>query len=275
MADDAYAEVDGAALSRSQIEVDGDEYRMYTDGDDRWPSVTTILDARPTPEKDKSLRGWRNWLKGQPDRPNPDEVMAYKGWRGTLAHYKCLADLASYDLAGDEELQAYEGLKGWEYNHDDALRQASEEVEWSVSEFRDMLDDLGVAEWDDNDELVHDRVRAVEQYVVDHDIGFAGQYDLAYELPDGDTVLADIKTSKADSVSGLINKKFPRYALQLSAYAHAVDFEVDHCHILWVAPDTRQSAIIPDREWPSARRVYLDEFSSIAEEVHQTTFEQF
>lgn len=271
---DEWSSVDGVELSRDQVEIGDEEYRMYTDGEQQWPSVSTILDARPTPEKDKSIQGWRNWLKGQPDRPNPDEVMQFKGWRGTLAHYKCLADLAHYELAGDEEFRAYEGLKGWEYRHDDALSQARDDVEWCVEEFRSLLEDWGIAQWD-GDELEHSNVRRVENYVKDDEIGYAGQYDLAYDLPDGRTVVADIKTSKADDVNDLLDKKFPRYGMQLAAYANAVDFDVDGCHLIWVAPDTRQSAIIPDSEWPQTIGEYHTAFEGIAETVHQTTFSEF
>ncbi|MDB9247435.1 hypothetical protein PN419_00240 [Halorubrum ezzemoulense] len=273
MADD-YASVGDVDLSRRQVTVDGDEYRMYTDGERDWPSVSTILDARPTPEKDKQIEGWRNWLKGQPDRPDPSDVMRYKSYRGTLAHYKGLKDLATYDLAGDEEFDAYQGLKGWEYRHDDALTQATDDIEWFLDEFRSLLDDWGIARWED-DELVRSNVRRVEQYVMDDEIGYAGQYDLAYDLPDGTTVVGDIKTSKADSVDDLFDKKFPRYGLQLAAYANAVDFEVDACHIIWVAPDTKESAVITDSQWPESRASYEQMFASVAETVHQTTFNEF
>ena len=270
--------VGGEAISRHNVEIEGQSYRMYTDGQRKWPSVSTVLDARPTPDKDESIQGWRNWLKGQPDRPDPDEVLRYKSKRGTLAHYKCLDPLADYDLLGDEEIDAYTSLDGWEHRHKDALKSAKADVAWSVEAFQELCEKWGIAQFDgrglDADVIQH-RARAVEHYVVNDDIGYAGQYDLAYKNSDGDTIVADIKTSKADSVSDLLRKKMPRYGLQLTAYAHATTFDVDELQIIWIAPDTHKSAVIPDSEWPRTREELQREFIDIATTVHQTTFTEY
>jgi hypothetical protein len=43
-------------LSRAKRLVDGELLRMYSDGDNSWPSVSTVLDSRPTPEKTSLCR---------------------------------------------------------------------------------------------------------------------------------------------------------------------------------------------------------------------------
>lgn len=264
-----------AELSRDKVEIDGEEYRMYTDGEDEWPSVTTILNQREDPERDKSIQGWRNWLKGQPDRPDPDEVINFKSWRGTLAHWAALDDLARYELAGQEEFDALDNLKGWEYRHDDALTQAEADVDFVVEEFRDIVEENGIAQYDEDGNVTYSNVRAVEKYVVNEEIGYAGQFDLAYDLPDGRTVVADLKTSKADSASDLMDKKFPRIGMQLVAYSRAVNFDVDERHVIWIAPDTRESALITDSQWPESPETYEQEFLDLAETVHQETLDDY
>ena len=259
----------GADFSTDSVQIDGDEFRMYTNSDgSELPSVSEVLDARPTPEKDASIEGWRNWLKGQPDRPDPDEVLSYKGWRGTLAHYKALAPLARYELAGEEEFQAYEGLKGWEYRHDDALAQAEKDVEWFVEQFRQIAHDWGIAKYDSSNNVIENRARAVEQAVVDEDVGYAGRYDLLYETHDGRIIVCDLKTSNAKSVSDLFDKKFPRYGMQLAAYARASDFDVDEIQMIWISPDSRSASMITEDQFPKTREEYEDQFIDCAEQLH-------
>jgi len=280
--------IDGRTLRRGSVSVDAlsdggeslfdDEIRMYGPADDdlQWASVTTILDSRDDAE---DYSGFRSFFDGSGDKPHWQEILNYKGWRGTLAHYKALAPLTQRKLAGDEERDAYEGLKDWEYQHRDALAQAREDVEWVVEQFEAMRDT-----WD----IQPAQMKTVEQYVIDEDLGYAGQLDLAWERVDGasrsssnshadseaddstTTMIGDIKTSKADDVSDLIKKKFPRYGMQLAAYARAASFEVDEAAIIWISPDTRSTGVILESEWPRPRAEYEDEFTQLAETVQQT-----
>lgn len=268
---DEFNSIDGVAYDRDEKIVDGEEIRLYkrmTDGA-QWPSVSSIVSHRDTPEKDEGIQGWRNWLKSQSDRPDPDDVLNYKGWRGTLAHWKALEPLASYDLAGDEEQEAYDGLKGWEYRHEDALTRAAGDVDWFLDEFRRMAHEEDIARFD-GDELLEHHVRKVEQYVVETEIGYAGQYDLLYEHPKRGTVLADLKTSKADSVDDLIDKKWPDYGMQLAAYARAARYDIDHVQVLWASPDTKTAAVIDQDDMPKTRVEYEEEFVALATELRET-----
>lgn len=257
-----------SGFRRDNVEIDGEEYRMYgpEDGELQWFSVSEILNSRPTPDKDAGIQGWKDWLRSDPDKPNPEDVKRYKTSRGTLAHYKALRDLASYDLRGDEEREAYHSLRGWEYGHMDALSTATDEIEWFVDEWIDMAEDCGIAKYNDDDDLVDHNALEVEKYVADEEYGYAGQFDLMYEAPDGDTVVADLKSSKASTESKLINKKFPRYGMQLAAYARAVDADVDRCDVIWISPDTSASAVIPDTHWPKTRSEYEDDFLDLCED---------
>lgn len=259
----------GAAFETGSVTINGDSYRMYSNDSDEYPSVSTIVRSRPTPEKDKSIEGWRNWLKGQPDRPHPDDVLQYKGYRGTLAHYKALDPLARYELAGDDEFEAYEGLKGWEYRHEDALSQAEDDVEWFVEQFRQFAEEWSIARFEDG-EVVDTHVRSVEQAVVEETIAYAGRYDLLYDHPDRGTIMADLKSSNAKSVDDLFEKKFPDYGMQLAAYARASKFDVDEIQTIWISPDSRESAVITEAEMPQTRSEYEARFTELAESLHET-----
>lgn len=262
-------------VGRAQVIINGTEYRMYNDGSTEYPSVSTILSARPTPDKDKAIQGWRNWLKGQPDRPDPDELIDYKSWRGTLAHWAILNPLAKRDLTGDEERTAHNGLNGWEYRHDDALKQAENDVSWCEHAFQALAQQQHIASYGSEGEVHDHNVRAVERYIIEHDVGYGGQFDLAYDHPTRGTVVADLKTSKADSVSDLLNKKWPRYGMQLAAYSRGATFDVDACEVLWLSPDTHKSAVVTEDMWPQSRAEYEAEFIAHAEEFHQTTLSDY
>jgi hypothetical protein len=181
-------------------------------------------------------------------------------------------------MMSDEEIDAYESLDGWEFKHDDALRTAQEEVDWFLTEFQDICETWGIADFDgrgSDASVTENRVRAVEKYVVNEKIGYAGQFDLAYINHDGDTILADLKTSTGKSKSDLMSKKWPRYGLQLAAYADAVDFDVDDVQVIWLSPDKKESAVIPSSEWPEPYDHYREKFSTVAEEVNQSTFSDY
>lgn len=278
--------VDGTKITRDKVEIGDDEYRMYKpeDGDPQWVSVSEVLDARPTPEKDAGIQSWKEWLRSQDDRPDPEDVKRFKTSRGTLAHYKALKPLAARDLREDDVLDAYESLKGWEYRHDDALSQATD-GEWFVDTFAEIAEQQGIAEFerDENGDLVREDgdpvvvdhgVRTIEQYVVEEEVGYAGQFDLAYDRRDGTSVMADLKASKADNVDDLMNKKFPRYPMQLSAYARAATFDPDELQVIWISPDTNESAVISEREWPRSRQSYEADFLRLTDTI-QTELDEY
>lgn len=266
--------VDDATVSRDTAEIDGTEYRMYHTDSGHYPSVSTVLDARATPEKDKSIQGWKNWLKGQPDRPDPSDVLDFKSWRGTLAHWAALNPLATRNLAGNEEAAAYDGLNGWQYRHDDALKQARSDIEWVEQTFQAYAEEWSVATFEQG-RVTENNTHAIERYVTDDTVGFGGQFDFAYEHPSRGTVMADIKTSKADTVDDLFDKKFPDYGMQLAAYARAWGRDVDECQLWWLAPDTREAHVIPEDAWPQSRADYEQQFVDAAQSLHQTLLDDY
>lgn len=259
---------DGRRVTRGQVEIGGEDRRVYTDimANESWPSVSTVLDARPTPDKDDTISSWKERNHGDGDREHWKTILAFKGYRGTLAHYKAQQPLTDRDLRSDDEYEAYEELSSMVYRHDDALRQAREDIQWVLGEFEQQRRD-----WN----LTPETARAVETYVVNDDVGYAGQFDLAWDLPNGETCLGDLKTSNARSISQLFDRKFPRIGMQLVAYAEAVNFEVDDLVVFWASPDKREAAAIPVDQWPKRREDYWRDFREIAETAHQETFDDF
>lgn len=272
--------IGGREIDRGKVTIDGTKRRVYYDmntDDDSWPSVSTILDARPTPDKDAGIAGWKRYLRSNPDKPSPEDVKHYKGWRGTLTHYKCFKPLTRLDrdLASQEEVDALAGLENMgEYRHQDAITRATDDISWAVEQFTDIAQAWHIGP---------ETVRAVEQYVVDDEYGYAGQLDLAWTLPNGETVVGDVKTSKAGAtedstaknVEAFLDKKWPRNGLQLAAYANAVPFDVDRLAVIWLGVDTETSAMVTDEQWPADRNTYETQFTELTETFHKTVLDDY
>jgi hypothetical protein len=253
------------------VEIDGEETRMYgpENGPLRWPSVTEILDSRPTPEKDAAIEGWRGYYDGSGDKPHWSEILDYASWRNSLIHYKILDRFTDEQLMGDDEVEAYAGLKNWEYQQTDALAKAKEEIGWAIDAFDELAPTWDIAEYDTDGNIVNNNVRDTERAVGNDEVGYAGRFDVSWQMDDGRTVVGDLKASKADSVSDLIDKKFPRYAMQLAAYANAVTYEVDELAVVWIAPDSYSAEVIPTSMWPRERSSYEADFLGVAKTVNQ------
>jgi len=252
----------------------GSEQTVNNTDNGHYPSVSTVLSARTTPEKDKRTQGWKNWLKGQPDRPDPSDVLDYTSWRGTLAHWAVLNPLATRNLASNEEAAAYDNLNGWQYRDDDALKQARSDIEWVEQTFQACAEQWSVATFEQG-RVTENNTYTVERYVTDDTVGFSGQFDFAYEHPTRGTVMADIKTTKADSVADLFDMKFPGYGMQLAAYACAWDRDVDECQLWWLAPDTREAHVVPETEWPHTRPEYEQQFVDAVQSLDQTLLDDY
>lgn len=78
-----------------------------------------------------------------------------------------------------------------------------------VAAYRQLTDDL--------------EILAVETFVVVDELRVAGTFDRLVRLPDGRTVIADIKTSKASAVRYAAGS----WAVQLAAYSHGRRYDVD------------------------------------------------
>lgn len=212
--------------------------RMYTDGQAWLPSVTTVLDMMPKPD------ALRNWEQRTDD---PEAVKTYKQNRGTLVHYDCQNTLVEYDMWGSEEQNSLQELKDdfAEYN---SRRQA--ERKWARQTWKVMCRISGISP----DSLID-----TETYVMNHDVGYAGQFDILYQ--DGkDTVLADIKTSK------YVYDKFP---LQLVAYKHAVPMAIDRLEIHRLNPDFQDWEIVTSDDWNRSEATLWSKFTSLRDELEK------
>jgi hypothetical protein len=254
-------EIKPSDLDRNNITFkDGEEGRVYYDSASELicPSVTTVTHQRVDPDKEAALEGWRSRYDGSSEYCSPhwEEQMKYKGWRGTLAHYNCLSPLGDtsagvesyHDAVGDERgMEEYEAeykLKTYgEYDGDDAWNSAMREIHWVYNKFfDDVAPDLGISQESTID---------VERYALDTTYGYAGQFDLLYENPDGDTVLADLKTS-----SGIRED----YKLQLAAYAKAIDEDVDTLQVIRIYPDKKEVEVQTNEDWSRSIDSYYEQF---------------
>jgi hypothetical protein len=113
-----------------------------------------------------------------------------------------------------------------------------------------------------HDHVRHGRVPSeeivgIEEYVLDTDVGYAGQYDLATRDADGNVHIVDLKTN------GVVRDS-PKY--QLAAYARACPYDVANVWVVSSSPYdgvTVQSDAAWAHDWPW----YADEFVSLANDV--------
>jgi len=255
--------MDASRVKRTEVTHDGEEIRLYfnpADSNPPAPSVTTIKSLREDPEKADALQGWRERYDGQSQwaRPWYKDQKVYKGHRGTLIHFAILDAIG--DATGEtyhhrvgetgwghEEYYAEYCLKKWskkapsanttevpytprgnQYDGEHAWDRAVREMKWAAQAFNEQFVQTGY--------LPIDSVERVEEYLYDTEYGYGGQFDLLYD--DGETVLADIKTSSAVRFD---------HKLQAAAYKHAIEsttnVTIDRCEILRLYPDDEEVTI--------------------------------
>ena len=233
----------------------GDRY--YTDGTMKAPSVTVILGYLE--EDQGGLDWWKRTNNGRGNNADHEHLFWYKGVRGTMCHYHGLSRFedsfySDDTMFGHGEMEATQQLL--DANHDDDIIYSilkdhgyvddwydyntyyddhtlmdihSQDVDTFMDGFEEVCDILSI----DNDSVI-----MVEQYVLHDELCYGGQADLLYEDPDGNVVLADIKTS-----SSLRQK----HVLQGVAYKHAIEHmddidieHVDRLEVLRIHPESSE-----------------------------------
>lgn len=220
--------------------------RIYSDGQNDWPSVSTVLDQLPEPE---ALKRWKERTD------DPEAINRYKRNRGTLIHYDCISRLIPDDpvtgdpvkeLWGKDERSSVQVLEDTgEFERCERDREWVREDAWPIIER--VLD--------------FDPVIDVEAFTVNQSVGYAGQFDLLFEH-DGDTVLGDIKTGK------YVYDKNP---LQLAAYAKAAPIAVDRAVVIRINPDRQDWYLSFDDEWDKDIDEYYAKFCDLRDEIGDVT----
>lgn len=202
--------------------------RVYTDNSELYlPSVSTVLDEMPEPD---GIYYWKQKYDGTNGKKHWRDILQYKGNRGTLIHYNLLNEFEDDDMYSVDEENSTEELKlegDWSRYRED-LTYAQEAWE-QIKRVR------GISE---------ENVLNVECFVTNTGVGYAGQFDLLYVDEDSNVVLSDIKTSNAEYAP------YDKHKLQLAAYAHALELDVDILEVLIIHPDSETWKISHDTDWP-------------------------
>lgn len=232
-------------LSRSTLEGVGRVY--FSDSHDMYlPSVTTCLDQKETP---RGLIKWKEYNDGTNGKPHWRDILNYKSYRGTMIHYKLLDPFADEDIGGHNEEEAEEELKkGTEYG---SWQEYRADLFWAVDAFEQIKAEYGIT---------HDSVLDVECFVQNTDVGYAGQFDLLYVDKEGDVVLADLKTSKS---------VYDKHKLQLSAYKHAVNIDIDKCQVIRLHPDSETWEVSSSDEWFEDLDELYEEFCDLRSKLNE------
>jgi len=254
-------------LPRDEIENFGRVY--YGDNGMEYPSVTTIISQQW--DSDGEWDWWKRQNNGEGENPDYEEIREYSQSRGTLVHYTLLNPLSNDEMWGEEEQESLESLQDFgTYKYDkretrtDAFERYQRDLQWAKKQWQLIKQDRGI----DNYSAIQ-----VENRFLHHDYPqYAGQYDLLYEDPDGDIVLADIKTSK---------RVYDKNKLQLTAYANACEYDIDRLEILkmhpeyeWVSCDGYKPVeVSKSTEWDTCRSELWSEFEERADETHEVMTE--
>jgi len=209
------------------------EGRFYTDGESVYPSVTTVLSQDGEPQ---GVTAWKERNDGKGGNPYWRDILEYKSARGTLIHYKCLNQFADVELWGENEYSATSNLQASK-----SLTRFMRERSFATETFEAVAERRGITS---------DSVIDVEQFCVNPEVGYAGQFDLLYENVDGQVTLADMKTGKS---------VYPKYKYQLAAYANAIDVDVDRVEVIRINPDNHDHEVSSSDQWDlSIDRLFAD-----------------
>lgn len=144
-------------------------------------------------------------------------------------------------------------------DEDESKQALQESGDWERCQTElDIVEDM----WDTlcrvaNFDYVHD----VETFVIEADIGYAGQFDLLYEDQQyNETVLADLKTSKFT---------YEKHLIQLAAYQMALPMSVDRLEVLRVNPDKEEWHIFPHTAWDQSVRDLQNEFIRLRDKLER------
>lgn len=212
--------------------------RVYTDGKELFlPSVSTILDEKPTPE---GLKYWKKKYNGKNGKKHWRDILSYKANRGTMIHYNLLNEFAPDDMFGRNEEDSTESLKvegDWERYRNELTY--AEDAWGEIKRIRG---------------INADNVLDVECFVTNTGVGYAGQFDMLYIDNDGNLVLSDLKTSK---------RVYDKHQMQLTAYANALNLEIDILEVIRIHPDSETWEISHDRDWNESREGLWNSFVAL------------
>lgn len=214
--------------------------RVYTDGEELFlPSVSTILDEKPTPE---GLKYWKRKYNGKNGKEHWRDILSYKANRGTMIHYNLLNEFAPDDMFGRNEEDSTEELKingEWE--------RYRNELTYAEDAWKEIKRIRGINK---------DNVLDVECFVTNTGIGYAGQFDMLYIDRDGNLVLSDLKTSK---------RVYDKHQMQLTAYANSLNLEIDILEVIRIHPDSESWEISHDSDWSESRDQLWADFVALRE----------
>lgn len=201
-----------------------DAGRVYVNAEGQvLPSVTTVWSHGEEP---KAVQAWKARNDGKDGRPDWREILEYTRARGIMLHHQILSKYAEDGLNGAQISQAEATIRaaGKQTRYD-------EEAAFVETAWTQLASQRGITTGS---------VLAVESFVSDPTVGYAGQFDLMYVEEDLTLVLADIKTGRA---------VYEKDKVQLVAYAAASQHSPDRLEVLRVDPDQQEWEVSDSDSW--------------------------
>ena len=231
--------------------------RLYEVGEDLFPSVSTVLDMRDTPEQ---LKQWKQ------RQNNYDAKMSFYQNRGTLIHAKCQEDIIPRNKETGEPVKEIWGkderLSEKELKENGKYEEFETNMEWINTAWPIIKKVLNLPPNPDaQDDDSYNEVLDIETYVANKNIGYAGQFDILYHDDEtNETVLADLKTAKST---------YEKFQLQLAAYKMALPMVIDRMEVIRMNPDNRDWYISTSDEWERSTEDLQDEFIDLRTQLER------
>lgn len=211
-------------------------YRFYFFENQKFPSVTTILNA--TLERPE-LEIWREIT------PDADKIAAEAAVIGSACHYRILSRYSIRQLEPPTVYLPWKNLERW-----------IEEIAYR-SELAEVM-------WNETIDGISFEPLYVEHSLISREHRYAGTFDLLAEI-EGKRVLIDLKTSK---------ELWSEYKLQLGAYYLLCEengLEVDVGMLVGLHPfETENPALKPETIWLNRKELkeYGSKFTELVREFY-------
>jgi len=212
-----------------------DAGRVYVNAEGQvLPSVTTVWSHGEEP---KAVQAWKARNDGTDGRPDWREILGYTRARGIMLHHQILSKYAADGLEGGRTSQAEATIRaaGNQTRYD-------EEAAFVETAWAQLASHRGITTCS---------VLAVESFVSNPSVGYAGQFDLMDVEEDLTLVLVDIKTGRA---------VYEKDKVQLVAYAAASRHSPDRLEVLRVDPDQREWEVSDSDSWAEERQLLWGKF---------------
>lgn len=228
--------------------------------DKQFPSTTTVKGMIQSSLGKTRIQRWRDRLN------DPEEVLRWYQARGEIAHEFTYEKIAKErpEIEHTADIEIPRKKLDEDYTLDYFPISDDPYDTYAITSGQWASDKLSEALLEDIKQVI-----MIEQYVVNEEVGYAGQFDLLYLSEDNNLVLTDLKTSQ---------DLHDDYRFQISAYYCAMpwtdiiqEVEAEHdvevneieCQIIRANPETKTIQVETCSDWRADPEDYFGKFEEM------------